>query len=297
MMKVLGFGALLWDKIKGNLYIGGAVFNVIAHCRQMGGNSYLMSCVGKDKLGEKAQRVLEKKGVKADFIKKVNHPTCIVEVSIDQNGSPLYSLDNPTSWDFINTSYSDIKLINEIKFDFFCFGTIEQRGKINSGTIKSIFENCSFENIFFDVNLRMDYFNENQIGYSLEKCNILKLNKAEFKRLNKAFGFKENGYEKTLTKLGRTFNIKTICLTLGNSGAYAYSGGDLVHCPGFRVDVKNTVGSGDAFAAGFITKIYQGEPLQEACDYACRIGAFVASVERAVPDYNLENIDNLLDLN
>jgi hypothetical protein len=52
-MKVLGFGAILWDDIKdndakpssssitGEANIGGAVFNVIAHLQKLGYDAYM----------------------------------------------------------------------------------------------------------------------------------------------------------------------------------------------------------------------------------------------------------------
>ena len=59
-LKLLGFGEVLWDKINGNLNIGGTVFNLVAHCKKMGSDSYLISSIGNDKLGKKTISIIQK---------------------------------------------------------------------------------------------------------------------------------------------------------------------------------------------------------------------------------------------
>lgn len=48
---VLSFGEILWDRICGKEYIGGAPFNCAGHLALMGVRSLLVSSVGKDRLG------------------------------------------------------------------------------------------------------------------------------------------------------------------------------------------------------------------------------------------------------
>ena len=63
-MKVLGFGAVLWDDIAdpaappadsvaGEANIGGAVFNVVVHLQRLGYAAYMLSAIGRDPLGER----------------------------------------------------------------------------------------------------------------------------------------------------------------------------------------------------------------------------------------------------
>ena len=58
--------------------------------------------------------------------------------------------------------------------------------------------------------------------------------------------------------------------------------------------VKDTVVSGDAFSAALITKLYNKSSLKDGCEYACKIGAVVASKRGAIPSYNSNDI-NLLN--
>lgn len=62
-MKVLSFGEILWDIYPDEKYIGGAPFNFAAHLAKHGEESYMLSCLGKDGLGEEALLCLKERGV------------------------------------------------------------------------------------------------------------------------------------------------------------------------------------------------------------------------------------------
>jgi fructokinase len=67
------------------------------------------------------------------------------------------------------------------------------------------------------------------------------------------------------------------------------------YCPAAPVEVADTIGAGDAFAAAMICKLYLGAPPSDACAFACRVGGLVASRRGAVPSYSLADV--LLDRN
>ncbi len=71
----------------------------------------------------------------------------------------------------------------------------------------------------------------------------------------------------------------TIALKLGERGCRILSGETDVHVPGFAVEVIDTIGAGDAFAAAFIWADLQGYSLVECGTIANAMGA--ASVRRA----------------
>lgn len=289
-MKVLGFGEVLWDKIENKLSIGGTVFNFIAHCKKLGAETYFISAVGNDDLGKKTLSIIRSKGIHDDLIKTVDASTCIVKVSVDKSGAPSYYLDDFTSWDSITIKDSDLHLINEMEFDYFCFGTLAQRSTINVKSLKTIFDNCNFKNIFYDINIRLHHYNKSKIEYSMQKCDILKMNRDELKEVKRLFGFKEKDYKVLTNKIHKEFNISIVCITEGESGAYISSRNNFIFCPGYKVNVNDTVGAGDAFSAALITRLYEGYSIKGACDFACRMGAVVASLRGAIPDYNLDDI-------
>ena len=60
------------------------------------------------------------------------------------------------------------------------------------------------------------------------------------------------------------------------------------------VTVSDTVGSGDAFGAGFLYEFCRGKSPFEAAKTGNALGAFVASCQGAIPQYS-EDIRQLLN--
>lgn len=68
--------------------------------------------------------------------------------------------------------------------------------------------------------------------------------------------------------------VDLLIVTLGHRGAVAFrSHGPPLHQPAFEVAAVDTVGAGDAFAAGLISGLLAGKPLNEALRSAAACGA------------------------
>lgn len=75
-----------------------------------------------------------------------------------------------------------------------------------------------------------------------------------------------------------------LIVTLGERGSMACRRGqDIVMVAAFAVDAVDTVGAGDAFAAGMLTRLFDGDDLSSTLAYANACGAIVAS-QRGVLD-------------
>jgi sugar/nucleoside kinase (ribokinase family) len=68
--------------------------------------------------------------------------------------------------------------------------------------------------------------------------------------------------------------VGTVALTMGSAGCLvAKRSGALHRVPAFAVQVVDATGAGDAFAAGFITGVWLGWPLEETARLANAVGA------------------------
>ena len=67
--------------------------------------------------------------------------------------------------------------------------------------------------------------------------------------------------------------VKTAVMKLGARGCAIYSSGDETRCPAFDVDVKDTTGAGDCFAAGFLVARHRGADLAQAARFANAVAA------------------------
>ncbi|MCY4145930.1 MAG: PfkB family carbohydrate kinase, partial [Chloroflexi bacterium] len=99
-----------------------------------------------------------------------------------------------------------------------------------------------------------------------------------------------------LRDLQRRHPQLTIALKLGAGGCRLLSGATDAHVPGFAVEVVDTIGAGDAFAAAFIWADLQGYSLADCGTIANAMGA--ASVRRAGAGRNVPSrveVQALLD--
>ena len=123
----------------------------------------------------------------------------------------------------------------------------------------------------------------------LHSADILKLNEHELPLIAGWFGATE-GDETQVRFLQDRFSIDTLIVTRGGDGAIVLSNDTLYRHPGYPVTVADTVGSGDAFLAGFLAKTNEGKPIPERLQFANALGAFIASKEGACPVYRVEDV-------
>ena len=72
-------------------------------------------------------------------------------------------------------------------------------------------------------------------------------------------------------------HLKLICVTRGCRGSLLISQQGLNEHPGYRIQVADAIGAGDAFTAGLVHEYLRGYSLPEMNETANRVGAWVAS--------------------
>jgi len=287
MIKVLAFGELLWDIIGGKAYIGGAPFNLASHLAKMDVKSTYISTVGKDSLGEKALKIAEKYGLDPNYIAIHPHlPTGKVDVYLNQKGHPKYTINKDTAWDQIILKERYMDLLFKENWDAFCFGTLAQRTESNRKVLQGLFSNLNCEYIFYDVNLRQNFYQKEWIEHSLYSSNIVKLNEEEVTTLSELLLGKVVNKEEFCHAISSEYSLKIICITLGENGSIVYDGQEFFRVSGVKVKVVDTVGAGDSFSAAFLFSLLSGLTPRESGSFANQVGAFVASQSGAVPEYS-----------
>lgn len=81
--------------------------------------------------------------------------------------------------------------------------------------------------------------------------------------------------EEAARVLGKRFDVA--CVKLGEHGAIAIQEDRLLRAEGNAVVRQSPFGPGDAFAAALLSFLGSGEPLEQALDLACQIGARAAA--------------------
>jgi fructokinase len=130
--KVAGIGEVLWDLLPEGEVLGGAPANVAFHAGQLGAESYIISAVGKDKLGDDIISNLSTKGINL-LINNVDHPTGTVKVTLNSHGVPDYIITKDVAWDYIYLTNESIELAKQL--DAICFGSLAQRNSVSHESI------------------------------------------------------------------------------------------------------------------------------------------------------------------
>lgn len=280
---VLAVGEVLYDVI-GDVYnLGGAPFNVGAHLAKLGYNSYILSMVGKDQWGENIFDEAKGIGVNTRFLSRhPSLPTGTVQVSFE-NDEPSYEIKHPVAWDAID---GDLEQIKSIPWSVVTFGSLAQRDKINQRFYARLFEEIEAEWIYFDCNLRQNFYSKEIIRDSLKLCNIAKFNEDEIRVISGLLYGEELDPKEFGERLAQDYGIQIAVYTWGAEGSKAWYENRLYEAAGVEVELITTVGAGDAFSAGFLHRLMVGSDIQNALEKGNLLGAYVASHAGAIPEYS-----------
>jgi fructokinase len=113
---------------------------------------------------------------------------------------------------------------------------------------------------FYDVNLRDGNWNLTTVEQLASHANVIKLSDSEAEFLDASLNAdgNEGSVEHFCRRWSDQYHCKTICVTFGERGCGIYKDGVYTEIPGCKVEVADTVGAGDAFAAAFLHGLDQG---------------------------------------
>ena len=277
--EILCVGEVLWDALPAGLFLGGAPFNAACHLRAAGLTVSMVSRVGEDSLGEEVLRRCPWYGVGADLIQIDSElPTGLVRATIDDAGNAEYEIVEPAAWDAI--ALSDALERRALASRAIVFGSLAQRQAISRRTIERLWESDAL--MVFDVNLRPPYEDPEVVRSSLQRADVVKLSESELARLAEWFGLTGTLREQ-VAAIAATFTCRTVCVTRGREGAVLWNQGRWAEQSGYEVEVRDTVGAGDAFLAVLLAGLLEGADDRVILRHANLIGAYVATQFGAVP--------------
>jgi fructokinase len=202
-----------------------------------------------------------------------------------------YEIVRPVAWDYIAFTPALKDLAKQTNNTFLVFGSLAARNAESRQTLQSLLEgNRTF---VLDINLRPPHFEQELLVGLLHQCHILKLNESELAMIGTWHQWPDT-MEAQVKALSSQYSISTIIITLGENGAALYIGGKFYQHPGYKVKVADTIGSGDAFLAGFIYSTIKGYSPADTLSFSCGIGALVASYSGGCPDYQRSEITTLM---
>jgi fructokinase len=283
--KILCFGEMLWDIFPDGAVPGGAPLNVAIGLKKLGSDVFILSSCGKDELGENLLEYLHENSLSTEYVQLGNYPTGAVNVHLSEKKDATYEIVFPSAWDYIHEPES------MPEFDILVYGSLSCRNNISFETLSSLLEGAAFK--IFDVNFRAPFIDQSVIEKLLKKADLVKMNHEELFQISAWNGLESEDLELAADLVFKHYSLNMLCVTLGAEGAFLKTADEELYQNGFSVKIQDTVGAGDAFLAGFIHNYMREKPLKEALEYACLLGAWVASQKGANPLFIVENIKNL----
>lgn len=285
-VKVACFGEILWDIFPGRKKrVGGAPFNVAYHLSKMGVDVRMISSIGDDELGRKLLDKINAWNISSQGI-QINRsfPTSTVIANFDENNEANYVISEGVAWDHIQLTADDknkLECMNAL-----VFGSLATRSHVTRNTLYELLDHSNFN--VFDINLRAPHYDKKIIKELLHRTHLAKFNKAELRMMLEFLGKDYVDERDSMVYLQEKFDLKEIVVSKGSKGALYLKNDKYFIYPAAKITVKDTVGSGDSFLAGFLSARLATSDAHEAMINGLCLGAYVTSHEGACPEYSIK---------
>lgn len=288
---VVCFGEILWDILPDKAVPGGAPMNVAYHLHRLGERPALLTRTGIDERGKELLTIMESMNIDTRFIQlDYDLPTGIVHATPNEHGEMSYEIVAPAAWDNIQYDHDVEAVVKDA--EYFVFGSLVTRNKQSKETLYKLLEIARSK--VLDINLRQPFFTKKIVKELLTKCDVVKMNLSELELITGWFA-EYKSIEERIQLIQDRFNIRSIIVTMGADGAVVNFRGSYHRHNGYKVQVADTIGSGDSFLAAFLSSVLQNKSPEEALTFASGLGALVASKSGGWPAYNIADIYSLIN--
>jgi fructokinase len=280
---IVGIGEALWDLLPNERHIGGAPLNFSYVCSLLGERALVLSRIGNDALGNELIHEMSRRDVDMSCVQQdAALPTGTAAVALSADGQPVFEIRQPAAWDAFELTAAWDRMAEQA--DAVCFGTLAQRSAQSRATIRAFLGKIRSGCIaIFDVNLRSPFYSREVIVDSLEMATIAKFNETEFDEVASMVGLSGAVTPENLQTFARRFELDLVCATRGSRGSLLANPFEAFEHPGFSVDIRDTIGAGDAFAAAVAHCWLSKADLEQTSDIANRWAAWVASRPGGMP--------------
>jgi fructokinase len=293
-MRIISIGEILWDVIGGQEHLGGALLNLSVHATRLGHDVSLVTAVGADQRGDRALEAMSGLGLSIGCVQRSEEwPTGIVTVTVADDGQPEFEIHRPAAYDSMQLDKPALERLAAWEPDWVCFGTLLSMYPCGRNVLFETIDALPRVRRFYDVNLRPKSFTTELVLELLGRATVVKLNQDEVYSLDARFQRSTRTLEEFCRDYAKRFRWEAVCVTRGELGCAILVRDQYVEVPGYRVQVADTVGSGDAFSAAFLHGLDAGWPAAYIGDFANRLGAVVASRPGGAAPWSIEEIQAL----
>jgi fructokinase len=288
----LCFGEVLFDVFPTYRQIGGAPLNVALRFAALGLEAQIISKIGNDVLGKEILSFIQSNHVSTETIQIDDTlATGEVLIQLDDQGSATYTINYPVAWDNIEVTAAVTNALTNA--DALVFGSLACRDERSYNSLQKLLKIARYK--IFDVNLRAPFYSQTLLINLMKQSDFIKFNYEELYEICGYLNSPFQSLEENILFIAGQTDTKSICVTKGRQGAVLYYNEQLYFNSGYKVNVADTVGAGDSFLAGLVSQLLGDEQPQKALDFACALGAMVASHEGANPKISNASIKKLMN--
>jgi fructokinase len=271
--RVVVIGEVLFDAFPDGDRLGGAPFNFAWHLHGLGLAARFVSRIGDDPRGDQIRAAMADHGMALDGLQRDPiHPTGTVRVTLDGRGGHHFDILPDQAYDHLDPHAVAI-VTGAAPVDLLYFGTLATRSPASRAAILGAAV-AGPAIRFLDVNLRPACWTEATLTACLTAATVAKLNDDELEVVRGLYALPA-GETDAAQALRDRFGLHALILTRGAHGAAWLDDHGRADAVAPAVEVVDTVGAGDGFAAVAAVGLLRGwspaATLERAVTFAARI--------------------------
>ena len=271
MPSVLVIGEALVDVVHGlNGEIknipGGSPANTAVALARLGTKTYMKARTSRDKFGTEIRNYLTNQNVNLDYSLVVDSPSSVIDALIQKDGSAKYEANLNGAADY-GWTFTELNQEIDSEIQIIQLGSLTSYIEPGATNVEKWFTNLRQSNKYlltFDPNIRhpLDGQNEEDVRSRAKKlASLSHVVKASDEDLN--WIFSNNNPKDSAIKIIES-GASLVVVTLGKQGAFAVNKKhEFVEITANEIDVIDTIGAGDTFAAALITQLLENSWINE----------------------------------
>lgn len=253
-------------ELDGEMYVeeihvspGGSALNFAVKLSQQGINTGIMARIGNDDYSHFILDGLVDKNLDTSRLIKTNHPTGLTFINVDQTGKrSIYSFMGANA--NFKLDSADINYLRSSEM----LHLTGMYWEVALEVIKHI------NRLSFAPGAMLSNYGMDVLSPVLKRTELLFLNEREVQILTG----KKSDYEiDDSCSLLMDAGVSNLIVTRGEKGAYFHSEKEQITIPAKEVNVLDTTGAGDAFAAGFVSKWFTGCRVEECLGHGNKLAS------------------------
>ena len=271
MPSVLVIGEALVDVVHGiNGEIknipGGSPANTAVALARLGTKTYMKARTSSDQFGTEIRNYLTNQNVNLDFSLVVDSPSSVIDAFIQKDGSAKYEANLNGAADY-GWTFAELDQAIDSDIQIVQLGSLTSYVEPGATNVEKWFAQLRQSNKYlltFDPNIRhpLDGQNEKDVRNRAKKlASLSHVVKASDEDLN--WIFSNNNPKDSAINIIKS-GASLVFVTLGKKGAFVVNKKlEIIEVPAKEIEVIDTIGAGDTFAAALITQLLENSWINE----------------------------------